>query len=123
MLMAFSGIKGFVEYLKENGELLTLSNPLAPKFEISTILSELGKEEAPAILFEKVKGYSFPVVGNLLGTKKRLSMALGIDQENFFENALSKLEKRLPPILVKDCPHKEVINKKEKVDLLKLLPI
>jgi 2,5-furandicarboxylate decarboxylase 1 len=123
MLMAFSGIKGFVEYLKENGELLTLSNPLAPKFEISTILSELGKEETPALLFEKVKGYSFPVVGNLLGTKKRLSMALGIDQENFFENALSKLEKKLPPILVKDRSPKEVINKKEKVDLLKLLPI
>jgi 2,5-furandicarboxylate decarboxylase 1 len=123
MLMAFSGIKGFVEYLKENGELLTLSYPLAPKFEISTILSELGKKEAPALLFEKVKGYSFPVVGNLLGTKKRLSMALGIDQENFFENALSKLEKRLPPILVKDRSPKEVINKKEKVDLLKLLPI
>lgn len=121
--MAFSGIKGFIKYLIENGELLTLSTPLSPKFEISTILSELGKKEVPALLFEKVKGHSFPVVGNLLGTKERLSMALEVDQENLFENALSKLEKRIPPVLVKDRSPKEVITQKGKIDLLKLLPI
>jgi 2,5-furandicarboxylate decarboxylase 1 len=121
--MAFSGIKDYIEYLKENGELLTLSTPLSPKFEISTILSELGKKEAPAFLFENVKGHQLPVIGNLLGTKKRLSMALGVDQENFFENALSKLEKRIPPVLVKDRSPKEVITQKQKIDLLKLLPI
>ena len=121
--MAFSGIKGFVEYLRENGELLTLSTPLSPRFEISTILSELGKKEAPSLLFEKVKGHQLPVIGNLLGTKKRLSMALGVDQENFFENALLKLEKRIPPALVKDRSPKEVITEKGKIDLLKLLPI
>jgi len=112
-----------MEYLKENGELLPLAIPLSPKFEISTILSELGKRESPALLFEKVKGHSFSVVGNLLGTKRRLSMALGVERENFFENALSKLEKRIPPILVKDQFPKEVIAQKGKVDLLKLLPI
>lgn len=121
--MAFSGIKGFIKYLIENGELLTLSTPLSPKFEISTILSELGKKEVPALLFEKVKGHSFPVVGNLLGTKERLSMALEVDQENLFEDALSKLEKRIPPVLVKDRSPKEVITQKGKIDLLKLLPI
>jgi 2,5-furandicarboxylate decarboxylase 1 len=121
--MAFSGIKDYIAYLKENGELLTLSTPLSPKFEISTILSELGKKEAPAFLFENVKGHQLHVIGNLLGTKKRLSMALGVDQENFFENALSKLEKRIPPVLVKDRSPKEVITQKQKIDLLKLLPI
>ena len=122
-MRASFGIRDFVKYLKDDGELLTLSTPLSPKFQISTILSELGKKEAPAILFEKVKGYKFPVIGNLLGTKKRLSMALGVDQENFFENALSKLQKRIPPVLVKDPSPKEVIVKKGKNDLLKLLPI
>ena len=122
-MRASSGIKDFIESLKQNGELLTLSTPLSPKFEISTVISELGKKEAPALLFEKVKGYPFPVVGNLLGTKKRLSMALGVNQENFFENALSKLEKRIPPVLLKDRTPKEVILQKGKNDLLKFLPI
>jgi 2,5-furandicarboxylate decarboxylase 1 len=122
-LRTSSGLRDFIEYLKENGELLALLTPLSPKFEISTVLSELGKKEAPALLFEKVKGYQFPVIGNLLGTKKRLSMALGVDQKNLFENALSKLEKRIPPVLVKDRSPKEVITRKGKIDLLKLLPI
>jgi 2,5-furandicarboxylate decarboxylase 1 len=121
--MAFSGIKGFIQYLKDHGELLTLSTPFAAKYEISTILSELGKKEAPALLFENVKGHQLPVIGNLLGTKKRLSMALGVDQEDFFENALSKLEKRIPPVLMKDQSRKEIITQKGKIDLLKLLPI
>ena len=122
-MRAFSGIRDFVGYLRDNGELLTISTPLDPRFEISTILSELGKKEAPAILFEEVKGYKFPVVGNLLGTKKRLSIALGVDQEHLLEDALPKLENRLLPILVSDRSQKVVITKKEKIDLLKLLPI
>jgi 2,5-furandicarboxylate decarboxylase 1 len=121
--MAFSGIRGFIQYLKDYGELLTLSTPFASKYEISTILSELGKKEAPALLFENVKNYQLPVIGNLLGTKKRLSMALGVDQEHFFENALSKLEKRIHPVLMKDHSRKEIITQKGKIDLLKLLPI
>jgi len=122
-LRTSSGLKDFIEYLKENGELLTLSTPLSQKFEISTILSYVGKKEAPAILFEKVKGHKFPVVGNLLGTKRRLSIALGVDQEHLLEDALPKLENRLLPILVSDRSQKVVITKKEKIDLLKLLPI
>ena len=122
-MRVFSGLKDFIEFLKQNGELLTLSTPLAPKFEISAVISELGKKEAPALLFEKVKGYSFPVVGNLLGTKKRLSMALGLGQKNFFEKMLSKLEERIPPALVKNRFPREVITLKGKNDLLKLLPI
>ncbi len=114
-MRAFSGLKDFIESLKQDGELLILSTPLSPKFEISTVISELGKKEAPALLFEKVKGYSFPVVGNLLGTKKRLSMALGVNQENFFENALTRLDKRIPPVLVKDRTPKIIVTKKEKI--------
>jgi 2,5-furandicarboxylate decarboxylase 1 len=122
-LKTFSGLINFIEQLKQNGELLTLSTPLSPKFEISAVISELGKKEASAIFFEKVRGFEFPVVGNLLGTKKRLSMALGVNQDNVFENALSKLEKRIPPVLIKDRTSKIIVTKKEKIDLLKLLPI
>ncbi len=50
-------------------------------------------------------------------------MALGIGQENFFENALKKFERRIPPILLKNQLSKEVTVIKGKVDLVKLLPI
>ena len=117
------GIRDFIARLKNTGDLLTLRTPLDPKYEISTLLSELGKREGPAILFEKVKGYEFPVIGNLLGTKKRLAIALGVDQGDLVEAAIPKLEKRLSPLLVSDSFQRVVVTKKEKIDLLKLLPI
>jgi len=117
------GIRDFIARLRNAGDLLSIRTPLDPKYEISTILSELGKKEGPAILIENVKGYQFPVVGNLLGTKKRLSMALGVDPEDLVEASIPKLEKRLPPVLVSDSFQKVVITKKGKIDLLKLLPI
>jgi 2,5-furandicarboxylate decarboxylase 1 len=122
-LKAFPGIRDFVAYLRKTGELLTLSTPLDPKFEISAMLSELGKRKGPAILFENVKGYRFPIVGNILGTRKRLSIALGVEQEDLIEAALHKSEKRLLPILIRDQSPKITITKKEKIDLPGLLPI
>ena len=122
-MRAYSGIRDFIEYLKENGELLTLSTPLAPRFEISTILSELGKKEFPALLFEKVKGHHLSVIGNLLGTRKRLSMALRIDPDHLFEDLLRKIDQRFSPKLVSEPISKELITKKERIDLLKHLPV
>jgi 2,5-furandicarboxylate decarboxylase 1 len=117
------GIRDFISRLRNTGDLLSIRTPLDPKYEISTVFSELGKREGPAILVENVKGYKFPVVGNLLGTKKRLSLALGVDPETLVESAIPKLEKRLSPVLVSDSSQRVVITKKEKIDLLKLLPI
>ncbi len=118
-----SGLKDFIKSLRENGELLTLSTPLSPKFEISTILSELGKKETPALFFEKVKGHQLPVIGNLLGTKKRLSMALRLDPGHLLEDLAEKIDQRFPPKLVSESVSKETITKKEKLDLLKHLPV
>ena len=117
------GIRDFIARLRNTGDLLSIRTPLDPKYEISAILSELGKKEGPAVLIENVKGYKFPVVGNLLGTKRRVSMALGVDPEGMVESAIPKLERRLSPVLVSDSSPKVVITRKEKIDLLKLLPI
>jgi 2,5-furandicarboxylate decarboxylase 1 len=121
--MDFTGLKGFINDLKNSGELLTLSIDVDPRYEISAILSELGKKESPALLFKKVKHYPIAVLGNLLGTKKRLSMALGVDEKNLFEEALLKLEKRIPPVFIKDRSPRGVVIKKEKIDLIKQIPI
>ena len=122
-MRTLGGIRDFVEHLRGQGELLTISTPLDPKFEISTVLSEMGKRETPAVLVEKVKGYPLLVVGNILGTKKRLSMVFGVDQEHLAEEVLPKLEKKIPPILVTDRSSKEMVTEKGKIDLTKLLRI
>lgn len=120
--MAMSGIKDFMEELRRRKDLLSISAPLDPKYEISAVLSEIGRKDAPAILFEKVKGYKLPVVGNLLGTRRRLSFALGIEPEKLFDEFPKRMEKKLPPVLVQDPSPREVFKKGRGMDLTKLLP-
>ena len=120
-MKAFSGLRDFIEELNRRGDLISVPHPLDTRFEISAILSEVGKKEAPAILFERVKGHQLPVVGNLLGTRKRLSLALGIDPEKLFEEFPKRMEKRLSPILIRDSSPRTVFKKG--IDLKKLLPV
>ncbi|MGZ3535144.1 MAG: UbiD family decarboxylase, partial [Thermodesulfobacteriota bacterium] len=117
----FSGLREFIKHLRENGELLTLSTPLSPRFEISTLLSELGKKEAPALLFQKVKGHQLRVIGNLLGTKKRLSMALRVNPDHLLRDLGEKIGQRISPKVVSESDSKESITKK--IDLPKHLPV
>ncbi len=116
-----SGLRGFLNELRKRGELLRVPTPLDPKFEISAILSELGKSEGPALLFEKVKGHRLPVLGNLLGTRKRLCLALGIEPHKLFEEFPNRMAKSLAPVLIEEVTPKRVI--KRGIDLGKLLPI
>jgi 2,5-furandicarboxylate decarboxylase 1 len=109
--------------LKARGDLISIPTPLDPKYEISAVISELGKKEAPVLLFEKVKGHSLPIVGNLLGTRKRLSLALGIEPEKLFDEFPKKMERRLSPALVRDVSAKETIKRGRGLDLTKILPV
>jgi len=113
----------FIQVLKDQGELLALSKPFDPRFEISTILSELGKREAPAILFEKAKGYKLPVIGNLFGTVRRLSLGLGIDEHRLLDDVIPRFEKRVPPKPIADKAPASMVIPKGKVNLFELLPV
>ena len=122
MVKGHRTLRDFIDVLKDQGEILSLSKPFDPKYEISTILSELGKRKAPAILFERVKGFQISVVGNLFGTLKRLSLALGIREERILDEIIPRLEKRAPPVLIPEDPSLEVKVPGEKVNLVKILP-
>jgi len=122
VLKAHRTLRDFIQGLRAEGELLSLSKPFDPKYEISTIISELGKRKAPAILFEKAKGFQISVIGNLFGTIRRLSLALGIGEDRLLEDVIPRLEKRVPPVSISE-DHTQMVNvPRGKVDLLKVLP-
>ncbi|MEW6663707.1 MAG: UbiD family decarboxylase [Thermodesulfobacteriota bacterium] len=116
-------LRDFIEVLREQGELLSLSEPFGPKYEISTIISELGKRKAPAILFEKAKGSQISVIGNLFGTLKRLALALGSDEERILDDLVPKLEKRQPPVLISEDGADEIFVPRGQVNLFQVLPV
>ncbi len=121
--MLISGLKAFLEELRSQKELLVISTPLDPKYEISAVLAEMGRRESPAILFEKVQGHRLPVVGNLLGTKRRLALALRTTPERLFEEFPNRMGKGIPPVVVEEDTPRKVIQRGKDLDLRKLLPI
>lgn len=121
-MKACGTLRDFIDILRKREELISLPEPFDPKYEISTVLSELGRRKAPAILFEKTKGFRMSVIGNLFGTVGRISLALGIQEDRILDEVIPRLEKRVSPVLISEDRSPEVNVTRGKVDLLKVLP-
>jgi 2,5-furandicarboxylate decarboxylase 1 len=117
-------LRHFLSVLQKNGELLPVSEEVDLRYEICEFLRQADRVQAPALLFEHVKGHSMRVVGNLAGTKKRLALAFGLRSE---EKLLEVYKKRRgtagKPRRVKDGPVKEVVLRSGKRIDLNALPI
>lgn len=74
--MAYRDLQDFIACLEKAGELKRISVPVDPRLEISAIADRVMREGGPALLFEQVRGCDFPLAINLLGSQKRMSMAL-----------------------------------------------
>ena len=72
----FEDLRGFIEHLREQGEVMVVSDEISVDYEIAAAIRLIAEREGAVAVFNKVKGYDAVVVGNLLGAKKRLSMAM-----------------------------------------------
>lgn len=75
--MVFDELGQFVAALEDAGELKRVKAPVSVDLEISEILRRVMYERGPAVLFERVEGYEIPVLGNALGSEKRMQIAMG----------------------------------------------
>ena len=117
------GLKEFVDHLDDMGELQRISVPVDPRFEIPAVLDQIKGAEAPAVLFEKVKGHAIPVVGNLLGTEKRMTAALGIEEGDVIDHLQDKLEKRITPFLITEENERVTFSLSKENAIQEILPI
>lgn len=134
--MGYDGIRDFMKILEDNGELIRVKTEVDPILEITEITDRVVKKGGPALLFEKVKDSSFPVLINAFGSYKRMALALGVDSldriaqriasyletpipENFFDKVkilpLLKEISEFFPVKVNKAPCQEVV--KESVNL------
>ncbi len=120
--MAYKDLRAFIEYLEKEGELLRIKEELDPRYEISAIFRGLGQREGPALLIERVKGYGIPLVGNLLGSRKRIALALETNEDDCIKEYEKRSGEKIPPLEVKAASVKDVILK-EKVDIFKTIPV
>lgn len=143
MPMTYNDLREFLDALEGKGLLKRVRAEVDPELEVSEIMDRLVKTGGPAVIFEKVKGYDFPVVGNLFGTRRRVAEGLGISQQEFSKigefiaylqrpkppegvwDALKKIPffskvLTLGPKTLKTGPCQEVVRKGDEADLTTL---
>ena len=75
--MNYSDLRGFLAHLESLGELKHISAEVDPCLEITEICDRVLKSGGPALLFEKPKGHSIPLLANLFGTPRRVALGMG----------------------------------------------
>jgi 2,5-furandicarboxylate decarboxylase 1 len=76
--------RSFLFFLEEEEELVRTNKSVSTKFELAAVVSKL--EGKQAILFEKINESRFKVVSNLIGTRRRFSLALGTKEQNLIHS-------------------------------------
>ena len=74
--MPIDDVHELIQVLEEKGHLKKVKAEVDTDLEIAEILRRVMYANGPAILFENVKGYDIPVLGNAFGSIKRLELAL-----------------------------------------------
>jgi 4-hydroxy-3-polyprenylbenzoate decarboxylase len=78
--MRYRDLRDFIAQLEQLGELKRIAAEVDPHLEMTEICDRVLRAGGPALLFEKPKGHTVPVLGNLFGTPRRV--ALGMGQES-----------------------------------------
>lgn len=77
--MAYKDLHQFIQRLESEGKLKRITREVDPYLEITEITDRVCKAHGPALLFERVKGSSMPVLTNAMGSYERMALALGAD--------------------------------------------
>ena len=81
--MPIEDIHEFIRELEKNDEIKKITTGVDSELEIAEILRRSMYSNGPAILFENVKNYEMPVLGNAFGSMKRLE--IGLEMNDFTE--------------------------------------
>ena len=118
-------LRSFLDLVKRTrpADVQIVSRPIDPSYEITALVAKLEKEgrRRPVLLFENVKGTSFPVLTNLHASRARLAAAINAAPDRMVPTYLRAMERPVAPRVVATGPVKEVVRRGDDVDL-RLLP-
>ncbi|HTO42689.1 MAG TPA: 4-hydroxy-3-polyprenylbenzoate decarboxylase [Burkholderiales bacterium] len=113
--MRYDDLRAFIGLLEQRGELKRTAVEVSPNLEMTEICDRCLKQGGPAILFERPKGYSIPVLANLFGTPRRVAMGMGEESAEALREVgklLAYLKEPEPPRGLKDAWDKLPVLKK-----------
>jgi len=90
-------LQAFLSLLEREGQLARVRVEVDPELEITEIATRVVKEQGPALLFERVRGSPFPLAINLLGSERRIELALGRHSQQVGAELKRLIEAAMPP--------------------------
>ena len=108
----YGSLREYIDTLERHGELLRVGARVSPHFEIAEITDRMAKSEGggKALLFENT-GTEFPVLTNMMGSDRRMALALGAE-------SLDDIARRIDSMLGRALAPKGSL-----VDKLRMLPL
>lgn len=99
--MAYTDLREFVRALERAGELKRIPFEVDPRLEITEFADRAVKRGGPALLFEKPKGSTMPVLINAFASMRRMEIALEVSSvEEHAARIAEMLEMRMPEGLI-----------------------
>ncbi len=95
--MTFRSLGEFLEELERRGDLARVRAPVSRDLEITEVTQRVLRADGPALLFENVPGATMPVVTNLLGSPRRIALALGEESIEEVAERIGRLVHLRPP--------------------------
>jgi 4-hydroxy-3-polyprenylbenzoate decarboxylase len=104
--MKYRDLRDFIAQLENIGELKRVAAEVDPKLEMTEVCDRVLRAGGPALLFERPKGHSMPVLGNLFGTPHRVALGMGAESLAALREVgtlLAALKEPEPPKGLKDA--------------------
>ena len=106
MPVSYADLRGFLARLESLGELKRIDVEVDPRLEMTELCDRVLKAGGPALLFEKPKGHSIPVLANLFGTGRRVALGMGresVEDLRELGELLAYLKEPEPPKGLRDA--------------------
>jgi 4-hydroxy-3-polyprenylbenzoate decarboxylase len=104
--MKYRNLRDFIAQLEKLGELKRVAAEVDPHLEMTEVCDRVLRAGGPALLFEKPKGHSMPVLGNLFGTPHRVALGMGAESTAALREVgtlLAALKEPEPPHGLRDA--------------------
>ncbi|HLM70625.1 MAG TPA: menaquinone biosynthesis decarboxylase [Thermoplasmata archaeon] len=95
--MTFHSLGEFLSALESRGDLVRVRTPVSRDLQITEVSQRVLRADGPALLFENVPGSTMPVVTNLLGSPRRIALALGAETVDEVAERVERLVHLRPP--------------------------
>lgn len=123
--MAYKDLREYLKALDLRGKLHHVKQEVDSGWEVAAVMrrtfQRIPRERRPAVMFERVRGYSMPLVAGTLGASPEVyALALETTVDQIADKWAQAQSKPIPPVTVPKGPVKEVVLKGDQVDVSKL---